>query len=89
MATKVKQQNKREPGTSTISAKNQITLPVDAMRAVRLTAGDRVDVRPGPGGTLIVSLAGETRAERIQTGAGVFSGMYSPDYLDELRRGDW
>ena len=30
----------------------------------------------------------EARRQRILTGAGALSGMYEPDYLDELRA-DW
>ncbi|MFT4050369.1 MAG: AbrB/MazE/SpoVT family DNA-binding domain-containing protein [Solirubrobacterales bacterium] len=82
-------QNKRERGTSTISSKNQISLPADALRAVGFTPGDRVEISPGPGGTLVISIAGESRADRIKRGAGVFSGLYPPNYLDKLREGDW
>lgn len=99
MATKVKKtagakprrrvaQSKREPGTSTISSKNQITIPAEAMRTVGFEPGDRLEITPGPGGSLILLPANESPQERFERGAGMFTGMYGPNYLDELRKGD-
>ncbi len=67
-----------------ISSKNQLTLPVEAMRAAGFSSGDDVQVvSSGPG-----------RIEIIQTDAliakyaGSLPGVYSENYLKELR-GEW
>ena len=68
-----------------ISRKNQVTLPVDALRAAGLEPGDdlRVEV-VGPGRLELL------RAEDlVEEFAGVFDAMvYPKGYLDELRR-EW
>lgn len=67
--------------TSVISSKNQVTLPVDALRA---KPGDDVRVQVmGPGRLELV------RAEElVEQFAGVFDAtVYPAGYLDELRRG--
>ena len=70
---------------SVISRKNQVTLPVDALRAAGLEPGDdlRIEV-VGPGRLELI------RAEDlVQEFAGVFDATVYPDgYLDELRR-EW
>ena len=72
-------------GMSIISRKNQVTLPVDALRAAGLEPGDdlRIEV-VGPGRLELI------RAEDlVQEFAGVFDATVYPDgYLDELRR-EW
>ncbi|MFN8186918.1 MAG: AbrB/MazE/SpoVT family DNA-binding domain-containing protein [Gaiellales bacterium] len=70
---------------SVISRKNQVTLPVDALRAAGLEPGDDVRVKAvGPGRLEVV------RAEDlVAMHAGVFdSTVYPEGYLDELRR-EW
>jgi bifunctional DNA-binding transcriptional regulator/antitoxin component of YhaV-PrlF toxin-antitoxin module len=71
-------------GRTTISAKNQVTLPVDALARAGLRAGDRLraDVA-GPGRIILV--CEEDPVERF---AGALSGVYPDGYLDELRR-EW
>jgi bifunctional DNA-binding transcriptional regulator/antitoxin component of YhaV-PrlF toxin-antitoxin module len=70
---------------SIISRKNQVTLPVKALRAAGLEPGDdlRVEV-VGPGRLELV------RADDlVNEFAGVFDSSVYPDgYLDELRR-EW
>ncbi|HVV58312.1 MAG TPA: AbrB/MazE/SpoVT family DNA-binding domain-containing protein [Gaiellaceae bacterium] len=65
-----------------ISRKNQITLPVEALRAAGLEPGDdlRIEVR-GPGRLELV------RAEDlVEEFAGVFDAtVYPSAYLDDLR----
>ena len=70
---------------SVISRKNQVTLPVDALRAAGLEPGDDVLIDVvGPGRLELV------RADDlVQEFAGVFdASVYPKGYLDELRR-EW
>ena len=64
-----------------ISSKNQITLPVDAMRAAGLRAGDDVAVRVTDTGEIVVA----ARGSRVRRHAGLFHGLYEEGYLDRLR----
>jgi bifunctional DNA-binding transcriptional regulator/antitoxin component of YhaV-PrlF toxin-antitoxin module len=64
-----------------VSAKNQITLPVETMRAVGLRAGDEVTVRPHGEGEVIVA----SRVSRIRRHAGIATGIYRPGEVDRLR----
>jgi bifunctional DNA-binding transcriptional regulator/antitoxin component of YhaV-PrlF toxin-antitoxin module len=70
---------------SVISRKNQVTLPVNALRAAGLEPGDDVLIDVvGPGRLELV------RADDlVQEFAGVFdASVYPKGYLDELRR-EW
>ncbi len=64
-----------------VSSKNQVTLPVAAMRAAGLRAGEEVTVRPGGEGELIIA----ARGTRIRRHAGIATGIYRSGELDELR----
>ena len=64
-----------------VSSKNQVTLPVEAMRAAGLHAGDEVTVRPIGDGELVVAL----RGSRVRRHAGIATGIYQPGELDRLR----
>ena len=70
---------------SVISRKNQITLPVDALRAAGLEPGDDVRVEVvGPGRLELVRVD-----DLVQEFAGVFdASVYPEGYLDKLRR-EW
>ncbi|HET7388385.1 MAG TPA: AbrB/MazE/SpoVT family DNA-binding domain-containing protein [Nocardioidaceae bacterium] len=64
-----------------VSTKNQITLPVDALRAAGLEAGDEVTVRPVGGGEIMIA----ARASRVRRHAGIADGIYRSGEVDELR----
>jgi hypothetical protein len=67
---------------SRISSKNQVTLPVDALRAAGLAAGDEIRVRAIGPRTLQVE-APEGIVDRF---AGIFDERVYPDgYLQRLR----
>ena len=64
-----------------VSSKNQVTLPVEAMRAAGLRAGDEVTVRPVGDGELIIA----ARGSRIRRHAGIASGIYEHGEGDRRR----
>jgi bifunctional DNA-binding transcriptional regulator/antitoxin component of YhaV-PrlF toxin-antitoxin module len=70
---------------SIISRKNQLTLPIEALRAAGLEPGDDVRVQVvGPGRLELVRAD-----ELVDEFAGVFDATVYPNgYLDELRR-EW
>jgi bifunctional DNA-binding transcriptional regulator/antitoxin component of YhaV-PrlF toxin-antitoxin module len=67
---------------SRVSTKNQVTLPVDAMRDAGIVPGDDVAVRAiGPGRLEI-----ERTVDLVRRWAGALPpGTYPPGYLDALR----
>lgn len=67
---------------SRISSKNQVTLPVDALRAAGLAAGDEIRIRAiGPRALQVE--APESVVDRF---AGIFDrGVYPDGYLQRLR----
>ena len=69
-------------GVSVISRKNQVTLPVEALRAAGLEPGDDVRVQAvAPGRLELVRVD-----ELIREFAGVFDATVYPEgYLDRLR----
>jgi bifunctional DNA-binding transcriptional regulator/antitoxin component of YhaV-PrlF toxin-antitoxin module len=70
---------------SVISRKNQVTLPVEALRAAGLEPGDDLRVQAvGPG-----RLELARTADLVNEFAGIFDASVYPDgYLDKLRR-EW
>ena len=64
-----------------VSSKNQITLPVEAMRTAGLHAGDEVTVRPLSEGGIVIA----ARGSRIARHAGIATGIYKEKELDSLR----
>jgi bifunctional DNA-binding transcriptional regulator/antitoxin component of YhaV-PrlF toxin-antitoxin module len=74
----------RRRGRTRISAKHQVTIPVDALSGAGLRIGDRLraEVR-GPGEITLVR-----EDDPLERFAGALTGVYPDDYLDELRR-EW
>jgi bifunctional DNA-binding transcriptional regulator/antitoxin component of YhaV-PrlF toxin-antitoxin module len=67
---------------SRISTKNQITLPVEELRAAGLASGDEIRIRAVRPGVLAV----ETPDSLVDRFAGVFDRSVYPDgYLQRLR----
>ncbi|HTN22353.1 MAG TPA: AbrB/MazE/SpoVT family DNA-binding domain-containing protein [Solirubrobacteraceae bacterium] len=64
-----------------VSSKNQVTLPVEAMRAAGLRAGDEVTVRAIGDGEVVVA----ARASRVRRHAGIARGIYRDGELERLR----
>jgi bifunctional DNA-binding transcriptional regulator/antitoxin component of YhaV-PrlF toxin-antitoxin module len=67
-----------------ISRKNQVTLPVEALAAAGLSAGDEVTIQAEGRDSIVVRPA----PKDIDEALGVFDGLYEPGYLDRLRE-DW
>jgi bifunctional DNA-binding transcriptional regulator/antitoxin component of YhaV-PrlF toxin-antitoxin module len=66
---------------SKVSAKNQVTLPVEAMRATGIRPGDEITVRPLGEGEMVLA----TRGSRVRRHAGIAQGIYTVGELDRLR----
>jgi bifunctional DNA-binding transcriptional regulator/antitoxin component of YhaV-PrlF toxin-antitoxin module len=64
-----------------VSTKNQITLPVEAMRAAGIGPGDEVTVRHVGVGEILIAV----RGSRVRRHAGIATGIYRPGELDRLR----
>jgi bifunctional DNA-binding transcriptional regulator/antitoxin component of YhaV-PrlF toxin-antitoxin module len=64
-----------------VSSKNQVTLPVEAMRAAGLRAGDEITVRPLGDGEIVIA----SRGSRVRRHAGIATGIYEGGELDRLR----
>jgi AbrB family looped-hinge helix DNA binding protein len=66
-----------------ISSKNQVTLPVGALTAAGLKAGDQVSIEVS-GDEIVIRR--ETMS--FDDAIGIFHGLYEPGYLDKLRSGE-
>jgi AbrB family looped-hinge helix DNA binding protein len=64
-----------------VSSKNQVTLPVEVMRAVGLRAGDEITVRPVGEGEIVLA----ARGSRVRRHAGIATNIYERGELDRLR----
>lgn len=71
----------RRTGYTRVSAKHQVTIPVDALRRAGIDTGDtlRAEVR-GPGEVLLVR-----EIDPIDRFAGALTGVYERGELDDLR----
>lgn len=84
MAKVVKDRPGRQTGRSRISTKNQITIPVGALRAAGLKPGDRIRVETRGPGELVL----RRDPDVLTSFAGSLPGLFAPGYLDDLRR-EW
>jgi AbrB family looped-hinge helix DNA binding protein len=66
---------------SKVSSKNQVTIPVEAMRSAGLRAGDEITVRAVGEGEIVVATTGS----RVRRHAGIATGIYEDGELDRLR----
>ena len=64
-----------------VSSKNQVTLPVEVMRAAGLAPGDEVTIRRAGDGEIVVA----ARGSRVRRHAGIAAGIYRDGELDQLR----
>jgi len=67
-----------------ISSKHQVTLPVDTLEHAGLKAGDEVVIEADGPDRIVVRRTPPAPARAF----GVFDGLYEPDYLDRLRKGE-
>ncbi len=75
---------RRQRGRTRISAKNQATIPVVALRRAGLKPGDAVQVEAIGAGRIVL-----TRVEETLAGyAGRLTGVYPKGSLQKLRR-EW
>ena len=72
---------KRRRGTSRVSSKHQVTIPVAALRAAGIEAGDRLVARADGAGRIVFERDDDPLAGLI----GLFPDLYPLGHLDELR----
>ena len=74
----------RQRGQTRLSAKNQATIPVAALRRAGLKAGDELSVDSAGAGRIVLTRVEET----IAAYAGRLTGVYPKGSLQKLRR-EW
>jgi bifunctional DNA-binding transcriptional regulator/antitoxin component of YhaV-PrlF toxin-antitoxin module len=77
----VKEVKNRRRGSSRVSSKHQVTIPVDALRAAGIEVGDRLVARADGPGRLVFERAVDVVAEF----AGVLTGVYEQGEVSKLR----
>jgi bifunctional DNA-binding transcriptional regulator/antitoxin component of YhaV-PrlF toxin-antitoxin module len=75
---------KRRRGVTTLSTKNQATIPIDALRGAGLEPGDRLRVEAAGAGRVVLVRMDDV----IERHAGALTGIYPAGHLDELRK-EW
>ena len=73
--------NSRRRGTTAISSKHQVTIPVDAMQEAGFRPGDRLRARAVGTGKVVL----EREAEPLDEFLGALTGVYESFDLDALR----
>lgn len=72
---------KRRRGSSTVSSKHQVTIPIDALRDAGVEVGERLVARAdGPGRVVF-----EREADVLAEFSGALTGIYEPNELAGLR----
>lgn len=71
---------RRRRGYTRLSRKNQVTIPVDAVRAAGLHAGDELHVVVEDGRVVL-----EREKDPLDEVLGSLPGVYGKDYLKKLR----
>ncbi|MCI0344420.1 MAG: AbrB/MazE/SpoVT family DNA-binding domain-containing protein [Chloroflexi bacterium] len=71
---------RRKRGYTRLSAKHQVTIPVDALAKADVKVGDRLRVEVRDGEIVLTP-----EMDVIERYAGALTGVYPPGYLDELR----
>ena len=71
----------RRRGTSRVSSKHQVTIPVDALRAAGLAVGERLVAHSDGPGRIVF----ERDRDAIADFEGALTGTYKANELDELR----
>jgi AbrB family looped-hinge helix DNA binding protein len=74
--------NPRRRGWTRISAKNQVTIPVAALRRAGLKPGDELRVEAAGAGRIVLTRVDETLAGY----SGRLTGVYPKGSLQKLRR---
>lgn len=74
-------EQRRLPGVTRITSKNQATIPVSALREAGLKPGDRVKIDASGSGQLRITRA----VDPIAKYAGALTGVYPKGYLRKLR----
>lgn len=77
----MKEVKKRRRGFTRISAKHQATIPVQALKAAGLTAGDEVRVVAAGRGRIVL----ERDLNLVERHAGKLKNVYEQGELDRLR----
>jgi bifunctional DNA-binding transcriptional regulator/antitoxin component of YhaV-PrlF toxin-antitoxin module len=73
--------NARRRGTTAVSSKHQVTIPVDAMREAGFRPGDRLTAHvDGPGRVVL-----EREADPLDAFLGALTGVYEGFDLDAFR----
>ncbi len=72
---------KRRAGVARISAKNQTTIPVGALRKAGLKPGDELRVEVAGAGQILLTSWDAV----VKRHAGALTGMYPKGYLKKLR----
>lgn len=74
----------RRRGYTRVSAKHQVTIPLEALAKAGLQVGDRLKVEARGRGQIVFIREGDP----VERFAGALTGVYPAGYLDELR-GEW
>ena len=75
------QKVKRARGTTRVSSKNQITLPVAALKAARVSQGDELRVQANGDGRILL----ERSSDPLEEFVGAVPGLSTATQLDKLR----